>query len=136
MIDPAHQVRLADESPELKHEPDATSARGVSLAGLALVALIALGIGTSAVAVRQLSSVWSHTSADSQWEQQQTGPGVVPYQAYARLQIQATEKKLLEQYRWQDKSQGTASIPIDRAIELMAHRKLQTNWSLPAEESP
>ncbi len=136
MIDPATKVDQAVELQELKHEPDATSVRGVSLAGLALVTLIAIGLGSSAVAVRQLSGVWSHVGADDAWKHQGTDPGVVPHQAYERLQIQASEKKLLEQYRWHDKAQGTASIPIDRAIELMSQRKLQTNWPVSDEVSP
>lgn len=136
MIDGATKIDQAEELRELKHEPDATSARGVTLSGLALVTIIALGLGISAVAIRQLSSVWSHVGADAEWKQQETAPGVVPYQAYDRLQIQASEKKLLEEYRWQDEARGTASIPIERAIELMTQRKLQTNWSVPAEVSP
>lgn len=136
MTDAASKFEQAEELRELKHEPDATSVRSVSLAGMALMTIIALGIGISAVAVRQLSIKWSRVGAESEWKQQQTDPGVVPYQAYDRLQIQAFEKKLLEQYRWQDKARGTASIPIDRAIELMTQRELQTNWSVLAEESP
>ncbi|MCA9156734.1 MAG: hypothetical protein KDA51_16860 [Planctomycetales bacterium] len=136
MIEPAAKIDQAPELRELQHEPDATSVRGVTLSGLALVTIIALGIGISAVAIRQLSSRWSQVSADSQWNQQETNPGVVSHQAYDRLQIQASEKKLLEQYRWHDRAQGTASIPIDRAIELMSQRKLQTNWPVSDEVSP
>ncbi len=136
MIDPATKADQAERLHELKHEPDATSVRGVTLSGLVLVTIITLGICISAVAIRQLSSVWSHVGADDEWKQQATDPGVVPHQAYDRLQIQASEKKLLEQYRWDDKAQGTASIPIDRAIELMSQRKLQTNWPVSDEVSP
>ena len=136
MIEPAAKVDQAQELRELQNEPDATSVRGVTLSGLALLTIIALGIGISAVAIRQLSSSWSDVGADRQWKQQQTDPGVVPHQAYDRLRIQASEKELLEQYRWHDQAQGTASIPIDRAIELMSQRNLQTSWPVPDEVSP
>lgn len=118
------------------HEPDTISVRAMTLAGGGLFALILLATGGVAVALQQLGNFGSHIDADRQWKLQATSPGVVPGQAYDRLKIQAAESARLQQYRWQDKTRGIASVPIDRAIELMTQAKLQVDWPTTVEVEP
>ena len=43
--------------------------------------------------------------------------------------MKAAEQEVLESYDWIDRDAGLVRIPIERAIELLAERGLETNAS-------
>lgn len=115
------------------HEPDTVSIRWMESIGLGMLALVVVLIVTVALAFRVfVPNVRSKTEELARLENM--APGVKPNQAYDRQQIQAAERETLKQYDWQDQKQGIVRIPIERAIELMADRKLHVDW--PKEEKP
>ena len=67
--------------------------------------------------------------AGTQWEINETAPGVQPNQAFDREQYQRQLQRRLNEYRWEDAGRSHANIPIERAMELMAERQLRSPWN-------
>ena len=57
---------------------------------------------------------------------------VRPDQAQRRRNQQAQQAKHLQNYGGIDPTSNTARVPIDRAIELMAERRMQPPWESPS----
>ena len=120
------------------HEPDTTSVLIMSLSAAGLLALLFGGVTVVGIGFRFLVPTVPIVSADSEAAKQQMIPGVQPNQKFERLQLQKDERRILNEFMWQDKEKTIARIPIEQAIQLMAKRVLQTDWpasdaTLPAE---
>ena len=116
-------------SEKLKHEPDTTSIPIMSASAAGLLMLMFCVVGVVALGFPLLVPKNPMPSADAVAQQQQLTPGVQPHQAFQRLQLQAEQRQLLQEFGWHDKSQRLARIPIEQAIKIMANRQLQTNWA-------
>ncbi len=117
-----------DTTGQRGHEPDAVNVRAMALIGLGLLSLVLIAVVGVALAFRSFVPDPPLVTAEKQWQRQNTNPGVVPNQAFDRQRIQANEQALLSRYRWLDKEHRAAQIPIERAIEMMAQRRLQVQW--------
>lgn len=124
------------ERPSPLHEADNVSVRVMATIGLGFLIFVIVASGSVALAFKWLDADSTLVSAEVVVKRQLTGPGVHPNQAEERRQIQASEDALLNQYGWQNQQHDVARIPIDRAIELMAERKLKTGWSKQSEVKP
>ena len=117
------------------HEPDAVSVRWTEIIGLGLLGLVLFISVTLALAFRMFVPNPSATPGELA-RLENSAPGVKPNQAYDRQRIQAAERDTLNHYGWQDQSNGVVRIPIDRAIELMAERKLHVDWPKVEQAAP
>ncbi|MEO8494580.1 MAG: hypothetical protein ABI614_05895 [Planctomycetota bacterium] len=110
------------------HEPDAVSVRWMAGIGLGLLAVVIAAAAGIALAFKVLVPPAPLITADKEAREQLMTPGVQPNQAYDRQRIEAEERAMLSHYGWQDQEHRMARIPIERAMELMAQRKLQPGW--------
>ncbi len=62
-------------------------------------------------------------------ERMAADPGVNPNQTRDRRQIEAGQQQQLNSYGWVDETHLAARIPIARAMQLLAERKMQVDWS-------
>lgn len=118
------------------HEPDTVSVRGMALAGLGLLLLIFLSAGAIALAFKWIVPTGPLVTTNQQARRERMTPGVEPNQAYVRERIESAEREALSSYGWQDKEHSIVRIPIQRAMELMAERKLQVKWPNQEQEPP
>ena len=117
------------------HEPDAVSVRWMEFIGLGMLGLVIFILVTVALAFRVFVPTVRSTP-DELARLENMAPGVKPNQAYDRQRIQAAEREMLNHYGWQDHKQGIVRIPIERAIELMAERKLRVDWPKDEKATP
>jgi hypothetical protein len=113
------------------HEPDGVAVRWMEMIGLGLLGLVIVTIVMLAVAFRMFVPNVRATP-DELARLEKLAPGVKPNQAYDRQRIQDAERETLNHYGWQNQKKDIVRIPIERAIELMAERKLRVDW--PKEE--
>lgn len=113
---------------ERGYSPDAVWTRTVAGLGVGLLLLAVLIMFGISIAFRTLLPEAQLQDAGKEWRMQHHAPGVEPNQAYSRQRILADENASLRQYAWSDEEHKFAQIPIERAIEIMADRKLQVQW--------
>lgn len=134
---PDEHLRRAEES---GHEPLETSARGVTIAGLALLALIGITFGI----MYGLFQLFLAPADEDRLEElvverdvsreRPTRPGLDPDQPRTRRELRAHEDRFLKRYEWVDRDQGIGRIPIERAMELAARKDLLTGK--PKDDGP
>ena len=61
---------------------------------------------------------------------------LLPYGTMHKMYPNARENAILGSYGWLDRKAGTVRIPIDRAMDLIAHRGLPATATAPAVASP
>ncbi|HEY6147541.1 MAG TPA: hypothetical protein VIZ69_07570 [Thermoanaerobaculia bacterium] len=120
------------------HEPNVVSSRGVARF------LIGLAMGTAFFAVL-VWGVFQLLKRDArsedrplpanvarQLERVPPAPRLEDRPLAPRAQLNARENAILGSYGWVDKKAGTVRIPIERAMDLIAHRGLPATGSAPA----
>lgn len=112
----------------LEYEPDQLSMRWITAASIGLLVLILFVIAGLFAFFAEFPAGRDIPSAEQEWRRPRAGAGVQPNQAYDRVQIEAQQQRWLEEYGWQNEEHTFARIPIDRAVEMMAERKLMTAW--------
>lgn len=117
------------------HQPDKVATGFITLIGLGFLGLVLVSLFFLAMLQRWLAPTQPPQDVDAAWKDAQTAPGVEPNQAYERTRYQAALDERLQSYGWEDQQRSKAHIPIDRAIEIMADRKLQTDWSASSAEA-
>jgi len=55
------------------------------------------------------------------------GPRLLINQTLDMQEFRASQQSVLDSYGWVDRDHGVVRIPIDRAIDLLAQRGLETN---------
>jgi hypothetical protein len=119
---------------ELGHEPLEVSPRGLVIAGLAILLLVAVALvlmyGLFVGLERRHRPLAEQPPTDLQ--PQPGPPHVAPNQAEQLRQNRERWQAVLNSYQWVDQEQGIARIPIQRAIELVAEQGL----SAPSNSEP
>jgi hypothetical protein len=116
----------ANDSIERGHEPDAVNSRLVVLSGGGLVLLVALVLLLMFGTLRFLKFEEQTGRAPSRvpaMEMTVEVPLSADLPAELR-QLRQSEEQQLNQYRWIDRRDGIAKIPIDRAMEIVAKNGL------------
>lgn len=111
------------------HEPDNLSTlwiSGVTIGMLSLILIVSLGL---LVAVNHMIPHQPIGSGEHQWDMPRSGAGVIPNQALERRRLQSEQLRWLQSFGWQDPERTIVHIPMDRAIDMMIERKLETNWT-------
>ena len=114
-----------------QHRENRTDARGIIFTAIGLVALLAVAMSSAIGVVVWLGGQARGPEAavpETILARPQIGPGVMPNQALGREEREAQQKKVLNQYAWRSDSDAVATIPIDRAMEILAERNLDTSW--------
>jgi hypothetical protein len=120
------------------HEPNVVSARGVVrfLAGLAVgtAFFAALVFGVFQLLKRGARSEDRPIPANvaRQLDRVPPAPWLEDKPLAPRAQLNARENAILGSYGWVDRKAGTVRIPIDRAMDLIAHRGLHATATAPA----
>lgn len=113
---------------ERGHVPeDSESAGGIAAfaAGLLVLIVGVLGVAALLISILEKASPNPLTAPDAPFTGYEQGPSQPQLQsdpAIDLLRVRRREHALLSGYRWVDRERGTVSIPIDRAMEIMAAR--------------
>lgn len=140
MKEPQPSASDTPRDPEL----DAAIRRGHEYATLQWRTILAVGLSLfllTIVALLLVAGVLrSHNfsqarglRATEQWSLQNRDPGVQPNQAYTRQQLDEFTRQQLTSYAWQREDHSVARIPIERAMQILAERKLQAGFETDSE---
>ncbi|HQX49943.1 MAG TPA: hypothetical protein PLR25_08550 [Planctomycetaceae bacterium] len=115
------------------HESSTLAVRAVAVTGVAIFLVAVCALGIVAMVMKSKPKLPADIlSASEQWKRDVTDPGVQLNQAVERRQLAEKNDQRLNSYGWENDDHSTARIPIDRAMEIMADRKLEVAW--PASE--
>ncbi|MCA9109641.1 MAG: hypothetical protein KDA52_06820 [Planctomycetaceae bacterium] len=129
---------------EQGHEGDGLHVRTIVITAVSLFLLAVVSLGIVSLIMRSRSQAdASHTTAAEEWRAQAVDPGVTPDQTAMRTAAERQLQQQLSSYAWQDSDHKFARIPIERAMSLLAERKLQvlfapssTSAGNPKDSSP
>jgi len=121
--------------PDIRFEPTDVSSRGLVIAGAILLVAIWCIVLLLHVAFSFFSYERAQASpaAGPMAAQQNSEPPLPKLQAEPQVDLQHLrefEESKLNTYGWIDKQKGVVSIPIDRAMQLLAQR------GIPAQKTP
>lgn len=112
------------------HEPLSISIKWVAITTLGLALLIGLTIWAMIPLTRALSPRDAAEQVESFVELPVEAPqrtvGLNPNQAQDRLAREDEQREWLGEYAWLDQQEQVARIPIERAMEIVRERGLQT----------
>jgi len=105
------------------HQPDAIDARRIVQVALVLVITLAVCIAASVWIAHGLARHYARPPAVQPAALPATaGPPLQPDPATDLAQFRAQKEAVLHGYRWIDRAQGIARIPIDDAMRIIAQR--------------
>ncbi len=120
MTDDAHRPLRPDLDP---HDLDVRSIVGFAI-GLSVLVAVAAGLmWFASVFLRNLEEAQDPAPPvllEAREAPEIPGPLLQEYPLKEMRELRAAEEKVLTSYAWVDEAAGVASIPIERAIELMA----------------
>lgn len=125
------QREAGTNAPEtLGYEPNKIDIRFAISLIVGIVLVVVLGLWLMSVYFQLLASdgpaVPANPVADSlrRIGQQNVEPILDPGKRQQLEELRAGEKTLMQKYEWIDESAGIARIPIDRAMEILAKKRL------------
>jgi|GEM_PF-2940466 len=111
------------------HESSTLAVRAVAATGVAIFLVAVCALGIVALVMKSKPELPADmTSASEQWKRDVTDPGVQLNQAVERRRLAEQNNHRLNSYGWESDDHSTARIPIDRAMKIMADRKLEVAW--------
>jgi hypothetical protein len=113
------------------HQEDTLAVGTIVAVGLGFLGIVFIALLIAALLLRAIVSPRPLVDVEAEWKQTEGVPGVRPNQALERQRYQAGLDQRLSSYGWEDQAHSRAHIPISRAIEIMADRKLQVEWPEP-----
>lgn len=121
---------LLDAAAARGHEDAGLHVWGIVATAVALFVLAVVSLGIVALIMRsQTDADASGVTASQQWRRQAVNPGVTPNQTDERQREDAHLQRQLHGYAWQDADHRVARIPIERAMQLLAARQLQVDFT-------
>ncbi|HEY6050553.1 MAG TPA: hypothetical protein VIZ58_04840 [Thermoanaerobaculia bacterium] len=120
------------------HEPNVVSARGVArfmiglATGTAFFAVLVWGVFQLLKRDARSEDRPLPANVARQLERLPPAPRLEDRPLAPRSQLNARENAILGSYGWVDKKAGTVRIPIERAMDLIAHRGLPATAAAPA----
>ncbi len=115
----------AGSTPAARHEPVEVNSRALSIAVLAVVAILIAAAAVAYALVRHIGDSqpsWSDRATVSQLRRSFPEPLLEPAPAADIAAFKAEKQSLLNGYGWIDRGKGIVRIPIERAIELTANQ--------------
>jgi len=106
--------------PEERHESQEPSLRGLSVAGLILIAAIIVAV----VVCLGLMNLFGGFSGPLARAEHNTmpEPRLQPHPLSDRARYEARQRAMLTRYEWVKRDAGIVRIPIDRAMQILAER--------------
>ena len=104
--------------PEQRHESQEPSLRGLSVAGVVLIAAIVVAVGVCLGLVRLFGG--SSGPLARAEHKHMPEPHLQPHPLTDRARYEAQQRAMLAGYAWVDRSAGVVRIPIDRAMQILA----------------
>lgn len=118
------------------HESSTLAVRAVAVTGVAIFLVVVCALAIVALVMKSKPELPADmSSASEQWKRDVTDPGVQLNQAVERRQLAEQNDQRLNSYGWENDDHFTARIPIDRAMKIMADRKLNVTWPTPDKEA-
>ncbi len=120
------------------HEPDSVSPRVATLstAGLAmLVASVLLLMHGTILFLSGGGQMSGKQGSAAPTTRTAAGPQLTPDEPQQLRELRQAEYKRLNSYEWVDQSKGIARIPIGRAIDILAEKKLHPGASATEEHN-
>lgn len=120
------------------HEPNVVSSRGVVrfliglAAGLAFFSVLSWGVFQLLKRDARSEDRPIPANVARQLARVPPAPRLEDRPLAPRAQLNARENAILRSYGWVDRKAGTVRIPIDRAMDLIAHRGLPATATAPA----
>lgn len=118
MTDHAHSN--AAHAPNGGHEPNEISARGLTIVGIGLTAMVIASLLLVALIYHWMANRVLAPSAEAPVPALNRWPVDQPRQLQ---DLHEKEDKQLNNYKWLDQPQGIARIPINRAMELLVEQQ-------------